>query len=130
MGKFIIKHIKTMKPQKKVNQIINAKNEPKNNNIVEEVKMENKIKDNQIINAKNEPKNNNIVKEVKMENKIIENKEVMTTSEKIAMAQSVLTNEEKTTTPFKRVKKDKGLIERTESSKTILTEDNKELLKD
>ena len=53
----------------------------------------------------------------------------MTTSEKIAMAQSVLANEDKTA-PVKRVKKDKGLIERTESSKTILTEDNKELLND
>ena len=30
----------------------------------------------------------------------------------------------------KKVKKEKGLIERTESSITILTEDNRELLKD
>lgn len=52
--------------------------------------------------------------------------EVMTTNEKIAMAQSVLSD----TLNTKRIKKDKGLIERTESSKTILTEDNKELLKD
>ena len=81
MGKFIIKHINTMKPQKKV------------------------------------------------ENKIEENKQVMTTSEKIAMAQSVLNGADKAA-PVKRVKKDKGLIERTESSKTILTEDNKELLND
>ena len=78
MGKFIIKHINTMKPQKRI------------------------------------------------ENNINENKTVMTTSEKIAMAQSVLDD----TPKVKRVKKDKGLIERTESSKTILTEDNKELLKD
>jgi hypothetical protein len=66
--------------------------------------------------------------EVKVENKKEEIKEqVMTTSEKIEMAQNVL-NE--TPSKFKRVKKDKGLIERTESSKTILTEDNKELLND
>ena len=84
MGKFIIKHIKSMKPQKVVKAF---------------------------------------------QNNINENKEVMTTSEKIAMAQSVLANEDKTA-PVKRVKKDKGLIERTESSKTILTEDNKELLND
>ena len=83
MGKFIIKHIKSIKPQK----------------------------------------------ETMTENNIQENKAVMTTSEKIAMAQSVLANEDKTA-PVKRVKKDKGLIERTESSKTILTEDNKELLND
>lgn len=81
MGKFIIKHINSVKPQKKV------------------------------------------------ENNIIENKEVMTTSEKVAMAQSVL-NGADAAAPVKRVKKDKGLIERTESSKTILTEDNKELLND
>lgn len=81
MGKFIIKHINSVKPQKKV------------------------------------------------ENNIRENKEVMTTSEKIAMAQSVLSGTD-AAAPIKRVKKDKGLIERTESSKTILTEDNKELLND
>jgi hypothetical protein len=81
MGRFIIKHINNMKPQKKV------------------------------------------------ENNIQENKQVMTTSEKIAMAQSVLSGAD-VAAPVKRVKKDKGLIERTESSKTILTEDNKELLND
>jgi hypothetical protein len=61
-------------------------------------------------------------------NNIEENKSVMTTDEKIAMAQSVLSGAN--AAPVKRVKKDKGLIERTESSKTILTEDNKELLND
>ena len=81
MGKFIIKHINSMKPQKRI------------------------------------------------ENNISENKEVMTTSEKIAMAQSVLSGSD-VAAPIKRVKRDKGLIERTESSKTILTEDNKELLND
>ena len=67
--------------------------------------------------------------DVKKENNINENKTVMTTEEKIAMAQEVL-NDKKSAPSFKRVKKDKGLIERTESSKTILTEDNKELLND
>ena len=64
-----------------------------------------------------------------VENKVNENKQVMTTSEKIAMAQSVLSDTPQAA-PVKRVKRDKGLIERTESSKTILTEDNKELLND
>jgi len=82
MGRFIIKHINSMKPQKRI------------------------------------------------ENNINEIKEVMTTSEKIAMAQSVLSGTDIAAAPVKRVKKDKGLIERTESSKTILTEDNKELLND
>ena len=53
----------------------------------------------------------------------------MTTSEKIEMAQNVLSGSDKAA-QVKRVKRDKGLIERTESSKTILTEDNKELLND
>ena len=61
------------------------------------------------------------------DNKINENKSVMTTEEKIAMAQEVLDGPAAKT---KRIKEDKGLIERTESSKTILTEDNKELLND
>ena len=63
------------------------------------------------------------------ENNINENKSVMTTEEKIAMAQNVLNGTEPSAA-VKRVKKDKGLIERTESSKTILTEDNQELLND
>ncbi len=84
MGRFIIKHINSMKPQKTVTP---------------------------------------------SENKINENKSVMTTEEKIAMAQAALAGQSQAA-PVKRVKRDKGLIERTESSKTILTEDNKELLND
>lgn len=64
----------------------------------------------------------------KKKNKIEKNKSTMDTSEKIAMAKEILgknANEK-----FKILKSDKGLIERTESSKTILTEDNKELLID
>ena len=63
---------------------------------------------------------------VNKDNNKIKKKAVMTTEEKVAMAQNVLTPASNTT----RIKKDKGLIERTESSKTILTEDNKELLVD
>ncbi len=68
-------------------------------------------------------------KTVTEENKKKVNEQVMTTSEKIAMAQNVLSGASQAA-PVKRVKRDKGLIERTESSKTILTEDNKELLND
>ena len=67
-------------------------------------------------------------KPVVKENKKKVNEQVMTTSEKIEMAQNVLSGAEQAS--VKRVKRDKGLIERTESSKTILTEDNKELLND
>ena len=69
---------------------------------------------------------NNSVMNENNENNINEGKSVMTTDEKVAMAQSVLNGTQTT----KRIKKEKGLIERTESSKTILTEDNKELLND
>lgn len=59
-----------------------------------------------------------------------ENNKVMNTSEKVAMAQEILSKEDNKKNNVKRLKKDKGLIERTETSKTILTEDNKELLND
>ena len=52
---------------------------------------------------------------------------VMDTTKKIEMAESIINDTPHT---VKRIKKDKGLIERTESSKTILTEDNKQLLVD
>ena len=62
---------------------------------------------------------------IKKEDNKKETKKVM---DKISMAEAIIND-----TPvkeIKRIKKDKGLIERTESSKTILTEDNKQLLVD
>ena len=47
--------------------------------------------------------------------------------DKLSMVEAIINDEPKN---VKRLKKDKGLIERTESSKTILTEDNKQLLVD
>ena len=56
------------------------------------------------------------------------NSKIDNVMDKISMAESIInSNTEK---EVKRIKKDKGLIERTESSKTILTEDNKQLLVD
>ena len=49
----------------------------------------------------------------------------MDTKEKIKLASEILENQPK----VKKIKKEKGLIERTESSKTVLTEDNRELLR-
>ena len=63
-------------------------------------------------------------------NSIILNKivpSVLDIMDKITMAEQILDD---TPRPVKKLKKDKGFIERTESSKTILTEDNKELLMD
>lgn len=60
------------------------------------------------------------------ENNELKEEIVMTTNEKIALANEVLEDKPK----VKRIKADKGLIERAESTKTILTDDNKELLND
>lgn len=53
----------------------------------------------------------------------------METKEKIAMANVILGDAE-ANNAVKKMRKEKGLIERTESSKIILTEDNRELLND
>lgn len=62
------------------------------------------------------PKKNN------KEEKIVENMDI----DQIEKLAGELTPEQTT----KKIKKDKGLIERTESSKIMITEDNKQLLKD
>ena len=67
------------------------------------------------------------VEENVKDNKEIKEDNVMDTKEKIQMANAILNAEQP---KVKKVKKEKGLIERTESSITILTEDNRELLKD
>lgn len=53
----------------------------------------------------------------------------MNTEEKI-MAVSEILNGSEEKRPVKKIKKEKGLIERTETSKIILNEDNKQLLSD
>ena len=64
-------------------------------------------------------------------NKDENNKVVMNTAEKVEMANKILAQQESMPKQkVKKIRKDKGLIERTERSKTILTEDNKELLID
>lgn len=52
---------------------------------------------------------------------------MMDTKEKVELASAILTNEN--TVKAKRIRKDKGLIERKENT-IILTEDNRELLND
>ena len=85
-------------------------------NIVEEEKQETIVIE-PIIEVEENVKDN---EEIKEDN-------VMDTKEKIQMANAILNAEQP---KVKKVKKEKGLIERTESSITILTEDNRELLKD
>jgi hypothetical protein len=67
------------------------------------------------------PKKRNVVKN---NTKETEKEKVM---DKISMAEQIIND---TPAPVKRIKKDKGLIERTESSKIVITEDNKQLLND
>ena len=61
------------------------------------------------------------------DNNVDEKQEVMDTKTKIELANAVLDNANES--KVKKIKKDKGLIERTESSKSIITEDNRELLR-
>lgn len=70
-----------------------------------------------------------MVKYEKKENNVEKKIEDMDTQEKIKVAMEILDQPE-VASKVKKVRKDKGLIERTESSKIILTEDNKELLND
>lgn len=58
-------------------------------------------------------------KKVKKEEKVMD---------KISMAENIINDAP--AREVKKLKKDKGLIERTESSKMIITEDNKQLLVD
>jgi len=96
-------------------------------------KQKEEINENKIETVKNEivevieDKVENIEDGVKKnKNKSRKNKNAMITEEQITSAENVanvLNNK-------KVIKKDKGLIERTESSKIILTEDNRQLLND
>ena len=56
----------------------------------------------------------------------VKNQKEMTTMEKVELANQILGDSGK----VKRIKKDRSLIERAESTKTILMEDNRELLVD
>ena len=67
-----------------------------------------------------------VVIEKKEENKKVKKDKTMTSENIEHMEQ--LANELSAEQTTKRIKKDKGLIERIESEKTMLTEDNKELL--
>ena len=100
MGRFIVKKAQERKPSARLVRMVP--------NTVSEIKPE-------------EPQKNKIAK--KKEN-------MMNPQEKAARIEEILQNQEENEGRVKRVKKDKGLIERTESSKVILTEDNKQLLND
>ena len=123
MVRFVVKHRQEHIPVKRNTSYIGSEKvdiqETKPINKGEKVKEPVQVKED--ISQANSEKNN------KDENK----KVVMNTAEKVEMANKILAQEESMPKHnIKKIRKDKGLIERTESSKTILTEDNKELLID
>lgn len=81
-------------------------------------------------NLSKKPIQKHDVNVVLIENKEGKNIKDMDTQEKIMLANAVLSQSDDNLTKVKKVRKDKGLIEKTESSKIILTEDNRELLID
>ena len=81
-------------------------------------------------NLSKKPIQKHNVNVVLTENKEEKNVKDMDTQEKIMLANAVLGQSDDNLTKVKKVRKDKGLIEKTESSKIILTEDNRELLID
>lgn len=90
---------------------------PKRNNIVSpviesETKVEVEVEETKTLNKKNKKEKNT---------------EDMNINDKVKQAEETLNAMEP---EVKVVKRDKGLIERTESSKIILTEDNRQLLVD
>lgn len=64
------------------------------------------------------------------ENNKVKDSIVMNDEEKIIKAEEILTQTMSNEKNIKRVKKEKGLIERTESSKIVITEDNRQVLND
>ena len=124
MGCFIIKKPHTKRLQKRFfpKTVVDVKEKDtiQTQVAVEEVCIE-KVSDD-VVHTQQE-----IVSKVS-ENKIkTKNNNVMDTKQKIQMAAEILDDSKNT---VKKIKKEKGLIERVESSKTILTEDNRELLRD
>lgn len=83
--------------------------------------------------GKNKNENNDTVKRIEgkkseeKKNKKNKKKDNMINEEQISAAEAQVGN---LTNNVKVVKKDRGLIERTESSKIILTEDNRQVLND
>ena len=78
-----------------------------------------------IVNSRPKPVEKKVVEEPK--NKGKKNKKDM--NEKVNKAEEIM-NDMMAANNVKVLKKDRGLIERTESSKIILTEDNRQVLND
>lgn len=129
MVKFISKHLQERKPSIKAYSYT-PQTQTVNKETVIEKGQESVPLSMAEAKSKEEPKIDEKKTVKKRKNKLQESKSTMNTAEKVAMAQEILGNGAAAENNLKILKRDRGLIERTESSKTILTEDNKELLID
>lgn len=129
MVKFISKHLQERKPSIKAYSYT-PQTQTVNKETVIEKGQESVPLSMAEAKSKEEPKIDEKKTVKKRKNKLQESKSTMNTAEKVAMAQEILGNGAGAENNLKILKRDRGLIERTESSKTILTEDNKELLID
>ena len=132
--RFFNKRKQTFKPFKQVTRYNNSTTIEKTPIVEEKIAVEENIViepiEVDVEEEKTDIVENNVETKSTIKNKR-KKKSNMDTKEKVELASQILNNSNNEKDfQFKRIKKDKGLIERTESSKTIITEDNKELLVD
>lgn len=115
-------------------RVVSQKHLGNNTNVSEVKKVEQKIvEEPKKVETKKIEKKTTEVENIKEEIKVSKIDKDMDTKEKIEMVNQMLQGEEMNGTIKKNVKKiknDKGLIERTDITKTVITEDNRELLND
>lgn len=99
----------------------------RNYNIQEDVDRKTSTKSKDIVANTEEEHEKIETKSQKTKNKIEKKNTEMNTNEQVEAAEKIAAEMK---SAVKVVKKDKGLIERTESSKIVLTEDNKQVLND
>lgn len=132
--RFFNKRKQTFKPFKQVTRYNNSTTIEKTPIVEEKIAVEENIViepiEVDVEEEKTDIVENNVETKSTIKNKR-KKKSNMDTKEKVELASQILNNSNNEKDfQFKRIKKDKGLIERTESSKTIITEDNRELLVD
>lgn len=124
MRRFIVKRQQTKRLQKRF--VSNDSHVVENNvNALETVSNTENVEDVATI-TKNDTNDTDDLKKVSKTKIKTKKQQVMDTKEKIQMAAEILEGGD---VNVKKIKTEKGLIERTESSKIIITEDNRELLR-
>ena len=124
MRRFIVKRQQTKRLQKRFVSNYSHVVE-KNVNVLETVPQIENVEDVETI-IQSDTNDTDDLKKVSKTKIKTKKQQVMDTKEKIQMAAEILEGGD---VNVKKLKKEKGLIERTESSKTIITEDNRELLR-